>query len=370
MKLLLLSLAITLTVSATGAQVSRTAPPPNIPRIIAAPLHEIAATSSTGRVLFERAGGAALLVPTGMVLADRGSNRLIRFDGRGALVGSSGGTGQGPGEFSLLWAAVACRGMITGVEIAGTAVQEFTVDGIHRRSVTLAAGLLAEQAPVCVAGQLAGMTQPRPEAGGSADSPVRTMTARIAVFDSSGATTRQTPPIPAGEYLVQGGGGMPRPLAPQLVFAALPGGAVAFGTGADSAVSVLQRDGTVRSFALPLRRRAPGTPDRVAAIDAILAMAPAVVHDRVRQVLEAAPTPTWLPLYRGMLSQPDGTLWLDTSAPGDAVMEWTVVRNSRIVGTVRLPVAGKVLSLTSDRIVILRENEDGEEVVGVYRVES
>ena len=108
--------------------------------------------------------------------------------------------------------------------------------------------------------------------------------------------------------------------------------------------------------------------DRAAAIDAILSMAPAVVHDRVRQVLDAAPATTTMPFYRGMQSQPDGTLWLDTSAPGDAVMDWTLVRAGRIVGTVRLPVRGKVLALAADRIVILSENEDGEQTVGVYQV--
>ena len=154
----LLSLSVLLTASAAGAQTSRAASPPNIPRIIATPLHQIAATSSTGAVVFERAGGAALLSPTGMVLADRGSNQLLRFDGSGVRVGAAGGTGRGPGEFSLLWSALACRGVVMGVEIAATTVQEFTVEGRHRRSVSLAAGLLAEQPPICVDGQLAGMT--------------------------------------------------------------------------------------------------------------------------------------------------------------------------------------------------------------------
>ena len=194
------------------------------------------------------------------------------------------------------------------------------------------------------------------------------MTARIAVFDTAGAIARQTASIPAGEYLVQGGGGMPRPLAPQLVFAALPNGEIAFGTGADSTISVLQRDGRVRTSALQLRRRRPSAIDRAAATDAILSSVPAVVRDRVRQVLDAAPASTAMPFYRGMLSQPDGTLWLDTSAPGDAVMEWTVVRGARVIGVARLPVRGKVLALNADRIVILSENEDGEQLVGVYPV--
>jgi hypothetical protein len=194
------------------------------------------------------------------------------------------------------------------------------------------------------------------------------MTARLAVFDSGGAIARQSPLIPAGEYLVQGGGGMPRPLAPQLVFAALPGGDLVFGTGADSTLSVLRRDGTVRSVSLPLQRRRPNAADRTAAIGAILSMAPAVVHDQVRQILAAAATPASLPFYRGMLSQPDGTLWLDTSAPGDAVMEWTVVRNLRVIGTVRLPTRGKVRALSADRIVILSEGEDGEQELRVHAV--
>lgn len=196
------------------------------------------------------------------------------------------------------------------------------------------------------------------------------MTARIAVFDSAGAIARQSPSIPAGEYLVLGGGGMPRPLAPQLVFAAMPRGEIAFGTGADSTVSVLRPDGTVRTFAVPLRRRSPNAADRVAATDAILAMAPAVVHDRVRQVLDAAPVPAAMPFYRGLLAQPDGTIWLNTSAPGDERVEWTVVRNARIIGTVQLPVRGKVLALGADRIVILSENGDGEQVVAVYELKS
>jgi hypothetical protein len=368
MKTSMLPLCLSLTVFEVVSQVPRPTPPVMVPRIAPTAIYEIAATTPTGAVAFERAGGAALLVGGGLVVADRGNNLLVRFDARGARVGASGGSGQGPGEFSLLWTPIICRNALIGVELAGTAVQEFSIDGRHRRTVTLAAGLLAEQPPVCIEGQVAGMTEPRPEAGGAADSPVRTMTAKIAVFDSAGAIARQSPALPAGEYLLQGGGGMPRPLAPQLVFAALPGGEIVFGTGADSTVSVMRRNGTIRSFALPLRRRRPTSADRVAASDAILAMVPAVVHDRIRQMLDAAPIPTSMPFYRGMQSQPDGTLWLDTSAPGDASMEWTVVRNTRIVGTVRLPVRGKVLALTADRIVILREDEDGEQVVGVYAV--
>ena len=98
MRFLLPSLSVLLTASAAGAQTSRAASPPNIPRIIATPLHQIAATSSTGAVVFERAGGAALLSPPGIVLADRGSNQLLRFDGSGVRVGAAGGTGQDPGN--------------------------------------------------------------------------------------------------------------------------------------------------------------------------------------------------------------------------------------------------------------------------------
>ena len=340
------------------------------PRISTQPLFQIPAITPSGELMFERAGGATLLPNGGLVLADAGSNQLVRFDSRGGRIAASGGSGDGPGEFSMLWSAIACRGLLFGVELAGTALEEFSLDGRHRRSVTLATGLLAEQWPVCAEGLLAGMSEPRPAGGGAADSPVRVMSARITVFDSAGKIARQSPSTPAGEYLVQGGGGMPRPLAPQLVFAALPGGEIVFGTGADSTVNVLRGDGTVRTFALPLRRRRPTSADRAAATDAILAMVPAVVHDRVRQVLEAAPVAGVMPFYRGLHAQPDGTLWFNTSAPGDARMEWTVVRNARIIGTVPLPVRGKVLALSADRIVILSENDDGEQTVRVYAVSA
>jgi hypothetical protein len=199
---------------------------------------------------------------------------------------------------------------------------------------------------------------------------VRQVAARITTFGADGAQLRQSEELPAGEFLSRGGGGMPRPLAPQLVFAALPNGQLAFGTGSDSSVSILEVSGVVRRVVLPLHHRPVRPADLAAANDAMLTTVPPQVRDRVRQMLATAPLRTTLPFYRGMQSQPDGTLWLDTSAPGDAAMEWTIVRSNRITGTVRLPVSGKVLALTADRIVILSENTEGEQVVGVYAVGS
>ncbi len=76
--------------------------------------------------------------------------------------------------------------------------------------------------------------------------------------------------------------------------------------------------------------------------------------------------PDSLPYYRGMLSSPDNTVWLLTSAPSAPRATWTITDGHRLLGAVTLPVPGDLLAIGKDRVLLLATDENGEQRLEVY----
>jgi hypothetical protein len=92
-----LALLLALAVSEAKAQATWT--------VDSMPMLDVPGLASDGTLTFAYAAGATRLADGTLLIADRGENAVRVVDAAGRLRRSSGGTGDGPGEFqSMIWA--------------------------------------------------------------------------------------------------------------------------------------------------------------------------------------------------------------------------------------------------------------------------
>jgi hypothetical protein len=91
-----------------------------------------------GPVLREvHSASGATQLPRGWAVLDRRAQQVVILDGGGALIGSSGGPGEGPGELSRAAALARADSVLVVIDAAGTTLDLFGLDGEFRSRVPL-----------------------------------------------------------------------------------------------------------------------------------------------------------------------------------------------------------------------------------------
>lgn len=341
--------------------------PAQVPTLSPEPILVIPATASDGTVQIGRINDADLLPDGGVVVADGSANTLLFFGADGRLRTRAGGSGAGPGEFRQLWGVVVCGGRVVGYELSTTRLNRFTPAGRFVDALPLEQPLLTITPIACaVDGGLVGLRGLRPTPTDAALPSVLTMKGRLAVIDTTGAARIEIVEESAMQMVSAGGGGVPRPLAPMLAYAAL-GPDLLLGTGADATIRMLHA-GAQSTRALPLPRRAASGADRAVAESRWTEFVPEGGRDRATAALQAVPPIEVLPRYRAMLAGTPTSVWLLTSAPSARTETWTVTDGTRLLGTVTIPGPGGLVAIAGSRALVLATNDDGEQRLEVYGV--
>lgn len=311
-------------------------------------------------------GRSLLLMPTAVArigetiaVADLQGFAVRIFDTQGRLLRSVGRQGSGPAEFrgpSILHVCDAESFFVEDVELnritvldsKGNVTREFRRPLFVHSSTCSRSGVLAMQ------------TYPWGESGpGEGEvwyAPIRLMNAygeAIGVIDS----------VRLGQGL---------PLAAQTTIAA-----------SDERLYVGTADSPyVHSYSLtgePIRRietglplRATSTAAKEAFVDEMLSGFfrdnPEMLASERRRWLNS-PMPRTLPAYRQILAAPNGTLWLDVTAPGDTTT-WlrAFYADGTLLGDAHLPVIVRPVAVDDEYLFVRYDDEAGEPHIALYPV--
>ncbi len=105
------------------------------------------------------------------------------------------------------------------------------------------------------------------------------------------------------------------------------------------------------------------------AIEAIASMAPPAARERATASLRELEMPEMLPLYAGLLTDPDGLVWVVQSFPGDSTTSLSALRaTGDVAGNVRLPHSMRVFEIGRDYLLGAYTDADAEPHVAMYRL--
>lgn len=294
-----------------------------------------------------------------IAIADLKGNAVRMFDIQGSFLKSVGREGSGPGEFRGAAILHACSGdslfvedvqlnRITVLDAAGTVVREYQRPLFVHSSTCSRSGVLAAQ------------TYAWGEGGPGEEevwyAPIRLLSTAgeaIAVIDS-----------------VRLGQGVP--LAAQTTMAA-SNDRLYVGTADSPYVHVYGLDGE------PAGRIETGVPLRMTSNAAKEAFVDEMLGDffrdnpemlaRERQRWLATPMPANLPAYRRILASPNGTLWLDLTAPGDTITWLRAIGiDGTVLGDAHLPATLRPVAVDDEYLFVRYEDEDGEPHIALYSV--
>ncbi len=335
------------------------------------PITEIASLAPDGDVQLQRPVGATRLSDGTIVVADAGLHTVGYFDAAGRKVRSRGREGAGPGEFrGLEWMGQCGRDSVTIWD-----------RGNARMTVLDAAGAVVREGPTpaspTVTSRVVYTACSRTGTIGFVSMPMR-MDPALPVQRSDAAITIVRPGaepralgdgIASGEFVVRGGGGIPRPLGHTTTIA-LAGDQVYVGTGDSAAVLVYGAQG-----APPRRIDVPSAADRPVrsgqfdrAVDDVLLLVPPQAATAVRTMLADVPRVERLPHYSALRTDRGGNLWIIQAAAGDPTRLIAVDTAGRTLGTLELPIPMQVWDVGPDYVLGQRYNDDGEPFIVAYRI--
>jgi hypothetical protein len=324
------------------------------------PFFDVASEDGTGEPVIVKVGSAVRLSSGTVAVADAGAQSIRFFGPDRRLVRSAGRAGGGPGEYAdvsvlrqcapdtlFVWDAMQSR--LTLLDSTGALVRSFTYARPPAFFHCSRQSAFALQMPVAHVG--------RPDPSGV----VPRLHSPLLLADVGGDSVGSLGVLPLGEN---------RPLG-RVTKVALGGDRIYVGTADSAWVDVYASDGRrIRAIEVGAPPRAPSTADYERAIDEMLAPFPDPGdRRRMKERLLEVPMPERMPPYVGLFADPDGTLWVDVSAPGDTLTTLRVFqRDGRALGTVRLPVRLKVFEVARDYVLGAYGSGDGQEHVVAYRV--
>ena len=342
---------------------------------------EVSIGSADGELPYQldRVFGAVRLADGTIVIGNSGSSELRFFDARGKFVRSLGRRGAGPGEFGEFSSV---RPIVYGNRIisddgGNSRVLTFELNGRGTTSFRLDPSPSAARA-FLVAPLGSAMLGMAPLGGGLRGAPgsMIQVTMQYAIYDTVGTRRRIIFEIPERPRIVHAYQGITH--YPYVPLTAAP---IVLAT--DSVIYLIRGDAPeieVWSPAGTLVRKLTWPAKRIPTADIWgkyrQAEMAAMTSDRDRTLYGHyyemnLPLPKFIPVARGMLSDPAGNLWIERfRLPGEKIVLWDVVdARGRLLGTVTMPEGLQVFQVGTDFVLgRLRDSLDVE-MVQLYRLQ-
>lgn len=341
-------------------------------RVGANPLLRIGVVDGDPAYQLSMVTGAVALRGGGVAVADGGSQQVRFFDAAGRHLGTRGGTGGGPGEFTGLaglgpgpnggvWAYDFPLRRVTRLTLLGDLEG---VDPLPPEPPTLnAVGMLPDGS--LVLRQLWGA---RAVAGAEAAGLRRDPVAYVRFTGGSSADTLAW--VPGREVYIQDEGGrgvMTTPLLPHNSVGAVRGDRLVVGSQDRFELDEYGADGRLlRRIRVPPGDLEVGPGDIDDYIDRYLRGVEPERRPAIRTMLEGLPPPGRRPAHGGLLVDRLGYLWVaEWTVLAEAPRQWTVLDPSgRWLGEVAMPGGFTPLDVGQDRVVgVMRDALDVEYVV-------
>lgn len=340
-------------------------------RVAPAPQLEIGVESGDPMYEFASVWDIVRLDDGKLAVADRGATEVRVFTPSGEFVATFGGSGSGPGEFQDIGGLLLMPSGELGV-----------IDGLQNRITFFdrpyqVSRTVQSQGAGTFFGQVEhrGFVSVRGSRGmGMADAgKVIRDSLRFALHDQEGRMLEELAVIPSAERFGFRFGGYLQfpylPLAAQALYAA-GRGVVAVGSGG-------REEFTVWSAATPSRSVVRwSSEDRREAADWIDAYVENLVanarsdNDRRywRQLVREAPLPEYLPVYRDILVDSMGDVWVERyRAPGETIPTWEVFRGDGTwLGAVETPQRFQIMEIGADYLAGVFRGEFDVQYVRIY----
>jgi hypothetical protein len=339
-------------------------------RVDRRPLTEIAPLSPSGEVQLEYPVAATRLSNGTIAVGDARRATVAFFGPDGREIATAGRRGAGPGEFNGLWWVGQCapdtvyawdraNSRVTLIDSRGKFVRDQSPPAeqpVVARAVSATCARDGRFALVSLP------TRMDPQQA------IQRAPATVTVIDTRGRSSEVRRDIASSEFVVRGGGGVPRPLG-FTTTAALTPGRIYVGTGDSAAVLAFGDDGrSFGSLRVPHATARPATSRQYElAIGELTVMVPPNAAPAVQKMLSELPRPERLPHYSSIHADPRGLLWLAQVAPGEPTRLIVVEPAGRTIGQVLLPVALQVWEVGEDHVLGQRYSADGEPIIVAYR---
>lgn len=309
---------------------------------------------------FGRVAAATRLSNGDFVILDSRSNTIHAYSRAGHPVWSFGRTGGGADGFRAASWLGRCHGdsLFTWDPLEGRVVV-VGPNGAFGRQFRQPSNTAAMRCTP--AGVIAVLTAPPPNGKPpqSGESPRRVGTVYLA--NALGDTTASVGPVSFAEN---------RPMG-RATFVATAGRRLYVGTADSGSVDAYTLDGQHEAAIRVTgdRLRSPTRREYRAAIAQLVAgLRYEKDRDAAARYLRRIPMPSVAPPYSGVFTAPDGTVWVDTSEPGDTHTVLRAVSSTgQPVGELHLPLDLRVLEVGDDYIVGAHRTARGEERVIAYR---
>lgn len=335
-------------------------------------------TFGTDRNGFIAVTGAGWYADGGLVVADGGSRRLVRYSPEGNHGWSVGRRGEGPGEFN---------------QIAGVLVQEgdtvLVYDAMLARLTRISPeGRVIEVHPVeadVPKPPLKAVLLPGPRLlhvsgvgfGVGAESGFHRPDYQVGLHDLMSGSGTALGSWPGSGWHVESANrqvSVDQAVLSPDTYVAGRGETIMILESESGSLEVREVAGEVRHrIKLQMEPASVTSTIHQAAIEARLeGIRDPGQRDRTRRRLEAAAPPARLPFFGGMVVDSDGHAWLSHHVvPGvHLYRNWDVITSDgRHVGRVRLPVQVEPVAIRTDRMLVRHWGRDGTETVKEYRIE-
>ncbi len=330
--------------------------------ISATPIQIIAPVDSDGVPVLGNIADATRLSSGLIAVVDRSVHAVLFIDSKGALLGQSGRSGDGPGEFR----SVAGIGQCAPDTL-------FVWDRMNdRMSLLDATGALLRSY------RLPGNPVDR-FCAGSAQYLVWTS------LSTNGSPTADSPPIRGTALLVSPNGdsvgglgdvqaGQIWPLGAVTQFAVADAG-IYMGTADTAVVSLYGRSGQkLRSVDVGDARRTTTAAEYDAALTSLINTVPGTAEQiaSMREfMVKRFSMPKYLPAYRAIFTNGNGALFVVTSPLGDGITELHAFdQRGANIGEVRIPDDLEVFEIGTDYLLGMLADAEGEQRLVVYSLRT
>lgn len=361
LRVLVLLMSSTNLAGCSGARDARVLSSSGSLHVSATPILSIESTARDGSVLFDRVSNAVRLEDGTVVVADPGGFALRYFDRHGALVATAGRAGSGPGEFQYVgWVGRCGAGEVHVWDPIQLRLTVFDAMGrfIRQQPLPVHPALIQCDEKGAFAALLMPkvFTRPDPNTGVSPKH-----FGDLLAWQRDADSAEKVGSLPLGES---------RPLGVVTRMAVGPGG-IYVGTGDSSTLQIYGFDGRrIEDITIPIERRLTTAANYDAAVTRLVSgFAIASEREAAKKSMLAIPMPQYLPLFRDILVDPLGIIWVVTSAPGDSLTSLVAVRRDgsiQATATIRGDLA--IHEVGSDYLLATRTTSGGEEEVVVYSV--
>lgn len=343
-------------------------------RVFAEPDMQVGVLDGAPEYQLFQVSGAVVLSDRTVVIGNRGSHDLRFYDADGRFLRSSGGEGDGPGEFRSLQLVGRFAGdSLLAFDLRQRAGSVFASDGTFQRSFRLEddAGGFPSISGVLSSGDVMVLHQASFTAGEARTGLGRPF-AEVVRRGPDGADPDSLGRFPGTESFVLS---LPEESWMSVraltfgrgLYAAAGGDRMAIGNNDAFSVRVYDAHGSILHVVRQLRDPAPtGAEDFSRFNDRVLAsIDDQEVRRRFGQMFEQMPRPENFPAYASIRIDREGNLWVeDFRRPGEDQPIWQVFnREGALVAQVRTPAGLRVLDVGEDYILgVTRDNFDVEYV--------